>query len=254
MSIKEIAKKISKLNPKKCVIVWDTETTGLSDTDEIIQLGAVKINDKGIVEELNISFCPNCEVNPQASKVNGKTKESLKNEKNFKELAPKINDFFKDAQILGGYNTKKFDNRFLERQMKEAGYPDILKDKKHFDAYQIYKTHRRHSLADSYEWYCKKDIKNAHDALGDVIATIEVILAQAIKEDKTLEQVCDLYNNDEDFQKFIIKNERDEDVFNFSKNKGQCIRLADKGFLEWILKQSFIPASVKNYIKDKYLK
>lgn len=64
------------------IVFLDTETTGFSNTDEVIELGIVDINGKVLYEQ---QYRPGVEIKPHAEKVHGITPESLQDKPVFLE-------------------------------------------------------------------------------------------------------------------------------------------------------------------------
>ena len=62
---------------KKRVVVFDTETTGLSQTDEICQIAAVEYYDGILLATLNLYLKPTCEIAKEAEEVHGLSAEFL---------------------------------------------------------------------------------------------------------------------------------------------------------------------------------
>lgn len=238
--------------------VVDLETNGTNTKiSEIVQFAAKKIEPDGKVSELSFLCKPNSgEIPEEASKVHGIYIKDLEDEPYFKDYAQQVMDFLEGTNILSGYNVYHFDKEILVRQLKESGFHNPFKSMVVFDAFSILKEDSPRTLAGALKFYKNKEIENAHDAMGDVNTTLEIIIAQTEKHQCKFSeiyeklQIKDVGKND--FENFIIFNDKKEPVLNFSKNKGKLLTEIDSGFKNWMLKQDFVPSEVKDYVKTNY--
>jgi DNA polymerase-3 subunit epsilon len=182
----------------------DTETTGLSPkTQDVIQIGAVIMENKTIIEEINVKCQPIHwdTINSYALKVNNHTIEQLHTLDDPKETWKKFYDFvvknFKDEKYtFGGQNTK-FDWKFLKsfwetNKTQEAPDFDIFFETDHLDLMDISKSFKKYGLLDVpnvrletiIEALDIKVIGDLHDALTDIKATINSIFKLLIKVKK----------------------------------------------------------------------
>ncbi len=98
-------------------VIIDTETTGLTDEDEVVELAVVSMDGETIYHSY---YYPDIEVNPQASKVNHLTKEGLKgNPKLDNEEWEKIKKAIDNKPIMG--HNIGFDKRMIVQTMAKTG-------------------------------------------------------------------------------------------------------------------------------------
>ena len=161
-------------------IVLDTETTGIGDQDEVIQLAAMTID--GAVEKVQF-FCPmKTKPSTKAVEVHGLSWEKLRNKDHFGTVYPKLRTMLKGKSLVA-YNAA-FDSRLLEQTIRIAGlevFPTswdcaMLK----YAAYWGEINHRKrsyrwHKLTVARERHNLEVDGEAHDALVDVKLTIELI-------------------------------------------------------------------------------
>lgn len=98
------------------VVVFDTETTGGADYDEICQIAAVEYVDGNLSRTLALYICPTCEMNPWAEGVHGLSMDFLSEH----GLAPEeaMRQFFEfvgDNALLVAHNAN-FDLRMLRQE------------------------------------------------------------------------------------------------------------------------------------------
>ncbi len=255
MDISEYAKFISK-NIKKSLVVFDLETTGLdTGKDQLIQFAAIKISPKGVVQELTFKCKPTCPIHPKAFESHGYKIEDLSNESEFATRAKEVVAFFRDAEIVAGFNIARFDVKMLDRQLTENGYENTFKDKIIYDSYPVYCSHSGRKLADAFKFYTSGDIEDAHDALGDVKSTVAVLAKQAEREQtdiKTIaEKTCDAKSGETSvLDRYIVTKDK-KHFLNFGKHKGKALDQVEKSFLKWVMGKDF-PKEVKAVVK-KYL-
>ena len=96
-------------------VIFDLETTGLyPDSDAIIEISALKVEDGEIIDEFSTLVNPCIHIPFDASSVNGIVDDMVKD-------APKIEEALKDFiafvgnNVLMGHNIKRFDLPFIQR-------------------------------------------------------------------------------------------------------------------------------------------
>ena len=93
-------------------VAFDLETTGLDyHTDEIIEIGAVKVRNGEIIDTFESLVRPKRSIPEEASKINHITDEMVQNAPAFWEVIPKFLEFVGD-DTLAAHNVK-FDYSFL---------------------------------------------------------------------------------------------------------------------------------------------
>ncbi len=242
-------------------ILFDTETTGASQEDRIIQLGGMVINNKSDIEvydEMCISDVP---IKLEAMEVHNITPDLLEGKPKFEEL-----DFYKrllelnePSNYLIAHNIN-FDLGMLEKEGFENHFTivDTLRCAKHLYpelpyhrlqylryALEIYKTEQQE--ADSLNIVIK-----AHDAIGDVLV-MKLFLRQlagkcmeVYPDFNPMEKLAELTKTP-----VLIK------TFRFGKYKGENIEdvaSKDMGYLSWMRTNMADLDEDMRYTLDKYLK
>lgn len=172
-----------ELYERRNFYVVDTETTGTSKRDQVVQIGIVDKTGRTVMNRL---VRPTVPIQPGAQQVHGISMEMLTDAPTFADLYAEL------ATILAGeamiaYNAT-FDWRMLEQSALAFGLPMIRRVDLHC-AMKQYATYRgvRHHRYNSYRWhklteaahYEKIVVKDAHDALGDVRMTLQLIARMA---------------------------------------------------------------------------
>ena len=153
-------------------VVFDLETTGLSPVkNEIIEIGAVKVNKEGqIVETFTTLVKPSQPVSEFIQNLTGISNEMLKDAPSIYVALPRFANFAGDA-ILVGHNVT-FDIAFIQQKAK------IYKDMNFMNPYidtlsltrNVYPNLKSYKLQDLIKEFDLKTFA-AHRALADVVAT-----------------------------------------------------------------------------------
>ena len=95
-------------------VVLDLEMTGLSaKTDQIIEIGAIKIKDNAVVEKMECLVNPRCKIPTRVVELTGITDEMVISGRDRDEAIGELLDFL-EGQILVGQNVG-FDYSFLKQ-------------------------------------------------------------------------------------------------------------------------------------------
>jgi DNA polymerase-3 subunit epsilon len=235
---------------------FDLETTGVNvATDRIVEISILKVYPNGNKDSLTRRINPTIPIPLQASEVHGIYDVDVIDCPTFAELSNEILAFIKDAD-LAGYNSNKFDIPVLVEEFLRAKVDIDFSDKKCVDVQNIFHKMEQRTLSAAYKFYCNKDIKNAHSAEADILATYEVLEAQ-LEKYKELEPTSEFLhdfsnygNNSVDFAKRIVLNDNNEEVFNFGKHKGKSvvdIFKKEPSYYSWMMQGDF-PLHTKHVI------
>src|SRR3989338_4835949 len=211
------------------LVVLDLETTGTwVERDKIIEIAMVKSFPDNHTETYLKKVNPGVPIPPVISQ------EVLR--------------FIGDSD-LAGFNIEKFDLPLLERELREADLQFNWRTHKVYDAQRVYHLNEKRDLYAAYKFYCDKNLDNAHSALADAQATLEILEAQVAKYgngDGNVEHLGQYrYRSTEEFydreRKFRWWNGKLYMMFGKYANKYtlQEIVQKDRGYLEWILSAQF---------------
>jgi DNA polymerase-3 subunit epsilon len=261
-----------KLVLKRPLAFFDLETTGTNiGADRIVEISVIKLNPDGSEEVMTWRINPGIPIPLESSLVHGIYEEHIKEEKLFHELGEQIAAFIGDAD-LAGYNSNKFDIPMLMEEFLRAGVNFEL-EKRHFvDVQNIFHQMEQRTLKAAYQFYCNKQIINAHSAEADTRATMEVLLAQIERyadmewEDKkgnrskpvvgdveALHQFTNL-SRPVDFAGRMVYNEDGEELINFGKHKGRKVEdvfSMEPSYYSWMMQGDF-PLYTKRKLEEIY--
>lgn len=260
---------------------FDIEATGLNVIrDRIIQIAIIKFfADDREPEELTMLINPGVPISMEAMNVHGITPKDVANKPVFQQVADQLYEFIGDAD-LAGYNSNRFDIPILMEEFARVGIDFDVNNRRTIDVQRIFYKMEPRTLKAALKFYCDQDMEDAHDALADVKATVEVFKGQLkrykdvdfIDEDGNVTpkpvrndmQVVHEFTNDNRFLDATQRMKYDHNgvpVFNFGKYNGKPVAetLAnDRQYYNWILNKEFssqvkqiVKKLVKEYEKDE---
>lgn len=163
------------------VVLLDLETTGTwIEKDRIIEIGMVKCLVGGARESFVRRVNPGIAVPLAVTRLTGISDDDLRGCPAFGDIALDVLNFIGDADF-GGFNIERFDLPVLEREIFESGHRLEWRHRTVYDAQKIYHIHEKRDLKAAYKFYCGKELVNAHSALGDSEAALEILSAQIAK-------------------------------------------------------------------------
>jgi DNA polymerase-3 subunit epsilon len=237
-----------KLKLERPIIFFDLETTGLTiGKDHIVELCYIRIEPNGNERAETLRFNPGMPISKEASEVNGITDKDVKDCPTFAEKAQELAKVFEGCD-LAGYNSNRFDVPMLAEEFALCGIDIRVHEKKLVDVQNIFHKMEQRTLVAAYKFYCGKNLENAHSALADTRATLEVLEAQ-------LDRYQDSLKNDvsflADFSQIFrgvdlacrfVYDENNVEIVNFGKYKGQALKdvlKRDPNFRHWMLQGDF---------------
>ena len=261
-----------KLNLKRPLAFFDLEATGTNiGADRIVEISVIKLNPDGSEDVKTWRVNPEMPIPLETSLIHGIYDEDIKGEPVFKALANDVAKFIGDSD-LAGFNSNKFDIPMLMEEFLRAGVLFDL-DNRHFvDVQNIFHQMEQRTLKAAYQFYCKKDIINAHSAEADTRATMEVLIAQVAKyeniewEDKKGNKSVPVINDIEALHKFtnlnkpvdfagrMVYNDKCEETFNFGKHKGKKVEDVfniEPSYYSWMMQGDF-PLYTKRKLEEIY--
>ncbi|MFA5085567.1 MAG: exonuclease domain-containing protein [Candidatus Omnitrophota bacterium] len=231
------------------LVVLDLETTGTwVEKDRIVEVGMIKIMPDGTRETYIKRVNPGMPIPANVTKIINITNEDVKDAPRFKDIAREVSAFIGDSD-LGGFNVLRFDIPLLERELYEAGVNFNWRSRAVYDAQKVYHVHEKRDLMAAYLLYCGKKLENAHSALNDADATVDILDAQIERygnKDKGIESLRDIdYETKSDYfdkeRKFCWWNGQLYPMFGKHGRKKHIKSIAkeDREYLEWMLTKDF---------------
>jgi DNA polymerase-3 subunit epsilon len=240
------------------LVVLDLETTGVNHRyDRIIEIGAVKVHPDGREEVFERRVNPERPIPPESQGIHGITDEDVEDELPFEALAGELLRFLRGCDICG-FGVQRFDVPMLAAEFNRVGvvFPD--EGVRVVDAQVIFHKREPRTLSAAVELYCKKPHEDAHSALADVRATMDVLDGQAeyygdLPPDvDSLAGLCREDDSDNVDREGKLKWSGDEVIIAFGQKSGIPLReMADSepGYLRWMLKRDFSP-EVKSIVQN----
>ncbi len=243
-------------NPLLC---FDLETTGVDvGRDRIVQIGLIRIEPDGGRSSFESLVNPRIPIPPGATAVHGITDADVADQPTFADLLPQVTSFFAEAD-LAGFNSIRFDLPLLQEELRRAGSQLDLGGRRHFDAMRIFHYMEKRDLAAAMQFYCGRELTDAHSALADAGATLEVLDAQLARYQDLPRDPAELHrfcNPDEgrwvDSTRKFYWSDQGEVLFAFGKHRGRPlaeIARSRPDYLDWIATSDFGP-EVKQIVAE----
>lgn len=229
------------------ICFFDLETTGTNIThDRIVEIAILKVFPNGNKESFTWLVNPEREIPAEVVAIHGISNEKVANEPTFQDLANKIHDLIKGCD-LAGYNSNRFDIPLLVEELLRAGIDFEMKNVVAVDVQTIFHKKEQRTLSAAYQFYCGKNLEDAHSAEADTEATYEVLKSQLDRYEDLENDVKWLssYSSRKkfvDFAGFIALDKKGNEVFTFGKYKGKSVEkvLEDEpGYFGWIQNADF---------------
>lgn len=242
------------------ICVFDLETTGLQITkDRIVQIAIIKLFEDGKTQTLNELVNPQQPISDEIAAIHGITNEMVAQAPTFEQIAPKLIAFIGDSD-LAGYNSNKFDIPVLSEELLRCNIDFDLGARHFVDVQNIFHKMEQRTLAAAYQFYCGKKIENAHNALYDTLATLEILQAQTERYPQLEKNIAGLSKfssltnqQNADFAGRLAFNEQQEICYNFGKHKGKTVQEVlkiEQGYYGWMLEADF-PRQTKQILRQE---
>jgi DNA polymerase-3 subunit epsilon len=127
-----------------------------------------------------------------------------------------------------------------------AGIEFDMNNRRMVDVQHVFHMMERRTLAAAYQFYCDKQLCDAHSAEADATATWEILEAQTQRYQNlgnTLDSILEFTGEEKivDFARRMVM-ENDVEVFNFGKYKGRPVAevlKAEPQYYDWMMKGDF---------------
>ena len=255
------------------LVFFDLETTGVDPlNDRIVEISLLKMFPAGpdgtapepIVRTRRVN--PGMPIPPGATAIHGITDADVAAEPPFEKIAKSLHDLLQDCDFAG-FGVRQFDLPLLSAEFIRAGLTFDYRARHCIDGKDIFHSRERRDLTAAYALYCGGELKSAHSAEADMLASRDVILGQLERYDDLPSDVAALANvgapaadpdafDGEGKLKWIAG----DVVINFGKSKGKSLKLLaatedGRGMLGWILRQDFgndVKTAVRNALAGRF--
>ncbi len=231
---------------------FDLETTGVRiGHDRIVQVAVVRIDPDGKRTPWQSLVNPGMPIPPESTAIHGINDLDVAMAPRLEHLAEELLDQFRGCD-LAGFNVLRFDLPFLTEELFRVGVEWDSSRLRVVDVQRIYHQMERRDLSAAVRFYTGRAHEGAHDALADVEATTDVLLAQ-------LERYPELPHDVDLLGQFSGDRQRSPDAagklqFNdqglvclgFGKYKGwtlEHIGRNDPGYMQWLMTKAELPSS-----------
>jgi exodeoxyribonuclease X len=216
----------------KKLIFFDTETTGNTENDFLVQL-AYKIEDK----KFNELYKPEIKIPPEASAVHHITNKMVADKESFKDSSDfaNVKELFEDESSVVIAHNALFDLNVMKKEgIEPKKFICTLRLARYLDPEDKIERYNLQYL----RYLLDLDVEaTAHDALGDVLVLEKlferlkkkVMDDESVDEKTAIEKMIEISSHPSLFH-----------TFKFGKYNGQKIEdivKTDKGYLEWLYNQ-----------------
>lgn len=237
-----------RLSLTKPLCFFDLEATGAQvGKDRIIEVGIIKLLPDGTEERFEQRIKPGIPIPVEISEIHGIYDVDLLNEPTFEEAADNILEFIGESD-LAGFNSNKFDVPMLVEEFLRVGKEFSMEGRRLIDVQNIFHKKEQRTLAAAVQFYCNREIENAHNATADAQATLDVFKAQMDKYDDLKDDVEFLHEFSVmgmpfmDLAGRIVKGKDGTPLFNFGKHKGRPVAQVLKkepSYYGWMMNGDF---------------
>lgn len=236
-----------ELKLKRPIVFLDLETTGLNvSSDRIVEISFLKISPNGKEQWMNARVNPEMPIPPKVTAIHGISDADVADAPTFREISKNLAAFLEGCD-LAGYNAIKFDIPVLAEEFLRTNNDFNFRKRRYVDVQVIFHKKEQRTLAAAYQFYCKKELKNAHSADADTLATYEVLKSQLERYadlENDIEKLADFssFNNNADFAGRIIMDENGVEIFNFGKHKGKPVEAVfqeEPSYYAWMMNGDF---------------
>lgn len=247
------------LNLKKPLAVLDLETTGTNIThDRIIEIAVIKMMPHGTQYTFSKILNPQKSIPIEASQIHGIYDKDVQDAPTFQQISNELLNFLEECD-LAGFNILHFDIPMLAENFLQLGMDFDIAHRKIVDVQKIFHQMEKRNLAAAYQFYCQKELSDAHRAMADTKATLAVLEAQIARyEHQPMTdrrgRVIGAIENDIanlhqlttptrlDFAGRLGYDANNRAIFNFGKHKGKPIVQVlqqEPSYYDWMMKGDF---------------
>jgi len=228
------------------LLCFDFEATGPNPaTDKIISIALKHDNLQDGTEGVIASYLvnPDRPIPKESTEIHGITDEMVAGKPRFGAIAQEVYSLVKDCDLLG-FNLTNFDVPLLWEELYRCGIEWDLSNTRILDAGTLMKRREERTLSAAVQFYCGREHATAHDAMGDVLATLNVWRAQVDRyklqncDRAQLERESNYEEKRVDLAGKIIIGKDGRPAYGFGKSKGVAV-MDNIGYAMWMLRADF---------------
>lgn len=241
-----------RLELERPLAFFDLETTGVKvGKDRIVQIAVVRLMPDGSRQEYQSLVNPGMPIPPESTAIHGITDMDV-------AMAPRLKDIA--SEVLGelagcdlaGFNVLRFDVPMLAEELLRVGHHWDHASLRVVDVQRIYHKMEPRDLSAALRFYCGREHAGAHNALADVQATADVLLAQMQRYAQlpaSVEGLGELSGDRDrtpDAAGKLMFDDSGRVCLGFGKYRGwtlENIGRNDPGYMQWLLTKAELPAS-----------
>lgn len=237
---------------------FDLETTGVRiGQDRIVQVAVERVDPDGTRTAWQSLVNPGIPIPPEATAIHGISDLDVAMAPRLEDLATELLDQFRGCD-LAGFNVLRFDLPFLTEELFRVGVEWDSSRMRVVDVQRIYHQMERRDLSAAVRFYTGRAHEGAHDAMADVEATTDVLLAQLERYPELPQDVDQLGLLSGDRQRApdaagkLAFNDKGVVCLGFGKYKGwslEQIGRNDPGYLQWLMTKAELPASTLSVMR-----
>ena len=248
------------LSLQRPLAFFDLETTGIKiGRDRIVQIGIVRLLVDGTRTSYQTLVNPGIPIPAEATAVHGITDADVADAPALEDVAREVLDALVGCD-LAGFNCLRFDIPFLAEELHRVGRDWDSSTLRVVDVQRIYHKMEPRNLGAALKYYCGREHEGAHDALADVQATADVLLAQLERYPDALQgDVAFLGELSGDRQRSpdaagkLKFDDKGNVCLSFGKYQGwtlENIGRNDPGYLQWLMTKAELPASTIHVMRN----
>lgn len=256
------------LQLERPLVFFDLETTGTDVAqDRIIEMAFIKVMpdgqwhvrpDKAQGQE-RLLINPEMPIPAESTAVHGISDADVAEAPTFASIAARLYRWL-DGCDMAGFNSNRFDIPLLAEEFLRCNIAFKVDDRSLVDVQNIFHKMEPRTLRAALKFYCDRDLDDAHEALPDTLATLQIFASQVTRYqshtilDSLGETVGPMpmdipgiaefasRGRNADLAGRFVYNDDNQVVFNFGKYRGVLLRdvlQRDPGYYGWMMNGDF---------------
>ncbi len=224
-----------------------------------MQIGIVTLLPDGARVSWQSLVRPGIPIPPEATRIHGISDQDVFDAPLLEEIASVIVSQLKDCD-LGGFNCLRFDVPLLAEELHRVGVEWNHSAARIVDVQRIYHQLEPRNLGAALKFYCDREHEGAHDALADVQATADVLIAQLERYPErmtgTVNFLAEMSGDRKRSPDPSGKLQFDDHgivCLAFGKYKGwalENIGRSDPGYLQWLMTKAELPGTTLSIMRN----